>query len=236
MSVLSDAGVEGSILIVLVRSLVMEVHIKAVWIQSLLNAGIFHFVPDNLRFFRIPRVVLSRCGKLHYSKTHAFNNQERCLAMTEKATFAAGCFWGVESAFRSLDGVTDTMVGYTGGVKENPTYQEVCTDTTGHAEAVEVTYDPDKIAYEQLLNVFWSIHDPTTLNRQGPDTGSQYRSAIFVHSPQQEQLAQASKAQLEASGRLHRPVVTQIAPATVFYKAEEYHQQYDEKHGRSCHI
>jgi len=154
-----------------------------------------------------------------------------------KATFAAGCFWGVESTFRQLAGVTGTRVGYIGGKTENPTYKEVCTDRTGHAEAVEVVYDPAKISYDKLLNVFWENHDPTQLNRQGPDWGTQYRSAVFYHSPEQEVEAKASKDKLEKSHRFSKPVVTQIVPAVTFYEAEDYHQQYLEKRGlTSCHI
>jgi peptide-methionine (S)-S-oxide reductase len=154
-----------------------------------------------------------------------------------KATFAAGCFWGVEATFRQLPGVTSTRVGYIGGELPNPTYKDVCTDRTGHAEAVEVEYDPGKISYDKLLEVFWENHDPTQLNRQGPDWGTQYRSAVFFHSPEQEAVARKSKEQLEKSGRFHKPIVTQIVPATTFYEAEEYHQQYLEKKGlASCHI
>ena len=154
-----------------------------------------------------------------------------------KATFAAGCFWGVEATFRQLPGVLSTRVGYTGGNFANPTYQDVCTDRTGHAEAVEVEYDPAKISYEQLLSVFWENHDPTQLNRQGPDWGTQYRSAIFFHSSEQEAAAKASKDGLERSGRFRKPIVTQIVPAATFHEAEDYHQQYLEKRGlASCHI
>jgi len=158
----------------------------------------------------------------------------------ETATFAAGCFWGVESAFRELigRGVKSTRVGYTGGHFKNPTYRDVCSHETGHAEAVEVQYDPRAITYEDLLEVFWSIHDPTTPNRQGPDVGSQYRSAIFYHSPEQRRLAEESKAKLEKSKRFDSPIVTEIVPAGDFYEAEEYHQQYYEKRGiaPSCRI
>jgi peptide-methionine (S)-S-oxide reductase len=154
-----------------------------------------------------------------------------------KATFAAGCFWGVEATFRQLSGVISTRVGYTGGGFANPTYKDVCTDKTGHAEAVEVEYDPAKISYDRLLEVFWENHDPTQLNRQGPDWGTQYRSAIFFHSPEQEAAAKASKDKLEKSHLFGKPIVTQIVPATTFYEAEEYHQQYLEKKGlASCHI
>jgi peptide-methionine (S)-S-oxide reductase len=155
----------------------------------------------------------------------------------EKATFAAGCFWGVEAAFRQAKGVVSTSVGYTGGHLENPTYRRVCSDTTGHAEAVEVIYDPEQVTYEQLLDVFWNIHDPTTPNRQGPDVGSQYRSAIFYHSESQLRAAETSREGLEKSRRFRRPIVTQLTPASTFYRAEEYHQQYLEKQGRaSCHL
>ena len=153
------------------------------------------------------------------------------------ATFGAGCFWGVEAAFREIEGVRATAVGYEGGEKLNPTYRDVCTDTTGHAEVVQVDFDPNVVSYDTLLNVFWENHDPTTLNRQGPDIGTQYRSAIFFHSPEQEAQAIASKQAREASGKHKRPIVTQIVPAQTFYIAEDYHQQYLEKRGlRSCHI
>ncbi len=158
----------------------------------------------------------------------------------ETATFAAGCFWGVESAFRGLigKGVVSTQVGYTGGHTENPTYQQVCSHTTGHAEAVEVTFDPTKISYEKLLSVFWSIHDPTTPNRQGPDIGSNYRSAIFYHSAEQKKAAEGSKAELGKSGKFRNPIVTEITEATKFWPAEDYHQQYSEKRGiePTCHV
>jgi peptide-methionine (S)-S-oxide reductase len=154
----------------------------------------------------------------------------------EKATFAAGCFWGVEDAFRQVKGVTDAAAGYTGGTMENPTYRDVCGDATGHAEAVEVEFDPAQVSYDDLLSVFWRIHDPTTMNRQGPDVGTQYRSAIFFHTPEQEKAARASTARQEASGRHRRPIVTEITPASRFWRAEEYHQRYNEKHGRSCRI
>jgi len=155
----------------------------------------------------------------------------------ERATFAAGCFWGVEAAFRNVEGVLATAVGYTGGRTANPTYEEVCSHGTGHAEAVEVVYDPDRVSYDQLVDVFWGSHDPTTRDRQGPDIGEQYRSAIFFHSPEQEAAARASKARLAESGRWRREIVTEITPAGPFYRAEEYHQQYLEKRGlASCRI
>jgi len=154
--------------------------------------------------------------------------------MTQRATFAAGCFWGVEADFRRIPGVTATRVGYTGGHTDDPSYYDVCSDTTGHAEAVEVTYDPDQVSYEDLLAVFWANHDPTTPNRQGPDVGSQYRSAIFFHSPEQQEAALKTKAAIQAA--LPVPVVTEVVPAQTFYEAEDYHQQYFEKQGRtSCH-
>ena len=159
------------------------------------------------------------------------------MIQTDTATFAAGCFWGVQAEFDKVKGVVKTTVGYTGGRTEHPTYQQVCTDKTGHAEAVQVVYDPDTVSYEQLLDVFWSIHDPTTKNRQGPDYGSQYRSAIFYHSSAQQATAVTSKEKLDKSGKLKRPVVTEITAAGKFWPAEEYHQKYFEKHGGgSCHI
>lgn len=157
--------------------------------------------------------------------------------MSEIATFAAGCFWGVEETLRRLDGVVDTAVGYSGGHTENPTYRDVCGHGTGHAEVVRVEYDPGRVSYDQLLDVFWSAHDPTQVDRQGPDVGSQYRSAIFFHTPEQEAAARASKQRLDASGRLRRPIATEITAATEFWRAEEYHQRYLEKKGAaSCHI
>lgn len=157
--------------------------------------------------------------------------------MTEKATFGAGCFWGVEATFRQIEGVVATAVGYEGGAMPNPTYRDVCTDATGHAEVVEVEYDPARVEYTTLLQVFWDNHNPTTLNAQGPDHGSQYRSAIFYHSPEQQAAAVASRAALEASGKWKRPIVTEIVPASTFWRAEEYHQQYLEKRGQSsCHL
>lgn len=146
-----------------------------------------------------------------------------------KATFGAGCFWGVEAAFRKVPGVGDVTVGYMGGTVENPTYEDVCTGRTGHAEVVQVEYDPSEVSFDDLLDVFWRAHDPTTMNRQGPDVGTQYRSVIFRHSPEQQAAANASKEKLQASGRFSDPIVTEITPASAFYRAEEYHQRYLEK-------
>jgi len=156
---------------------------------------------------------------------------------TEKATFGAGCFWGVEAAFRRMPGVKSTTVGYEGGHTQNPTYKDVCTDGTGHAEVVEIEFDPTQISYQKLVEEFFKLHDPTQLNRQGPDWGTQYRSAIFYHSPEQQQVAQATKQALAGSRKFSKPIVTEVVPAQEFYKAEDYHQQYLEKRGlASCHI
>jgi peptide-methionine (S)-S-oxide reductase len=155
----------------------------------------------------------------------------------EKATFAAGCFWGVEAAFRNVEGVTATAVGYTGGTTDSPTYEQVCSDRTGHAEAVEVEFDPARVSYEKLLGVFWGEHDPTQKNRQGPDVGTQYRTAIFFHTPAQKAAAEASRDALAKSGKYSRPIVTEIVPAVKFWPAEEYHQRYLEKRGlATCKI
>jgi peptide-methionine (S)-S-oxide reductase len=155
--------------------------------------------------------------------------------MTETATFGGGCFWGVEVTFRNVPGVVDTAVGYEGGTTESPSYEDVCTDRTGHAEVVQVEYDPDEVSYEELLDTFWDVHDPTQMNRQGPDVGSQYRSVVFFHSPEQQEQALASKARIQAQS--DRPVVTEIVPAEPFWRAEDYHQQYLVKRGlASCRI
>jgi peptide-methionine (S)-S-oxide reductase len=155
----------------------------------------------------------------------------------ETAMFGAGCFWGVEAAFRQVPGVKSTAVGYAGGRTDNPTYRDVCSDATGHAEVVFVEFEPAEVSYDRLLDVFWNSHNPTTLNRQGPDVGSQYRSAIFFANPQQQQLAEESKKRLDASGKFGKPIVTEITPAPAFHRAEEYHQQYLEKRGQSsCHL
>jgi len=155
--------------------------------------------------------------------------------MTEKATFGAGCFWGVEQGFREIPGVLEAVSGYLGGNLKNPTYHDVCSGTTGHAEVVEVTFDPARVSYDKLLDAFWKMHNPTTLNRQGPDVGAQYRSAIFFHSPEQQKAAMASKEKAQAM--FPKPIVTEITPASEFYRAEEYHQQYLAKRGiKACHI
>ena len=157
--------------------------------------------------------------------------------MSETATFGAGCFWGVEEVFRTLPGVTSTAVGYLGGSIKDPTYKDVCTGKTGHAEVMQLEFDPAIVSYRQLLETFWSSHDPTTMNRQGPDLGSQYRSAVFFHTPEQEAAAIESKKELQSSGRFSDPIVTEITPASTFYRAEDYHQKYLEKRGvGSCHI
>lgn len=152
------------------------------------------------------------------------------------ATFGAGCFWGVEAAFRRIDGVTDAAVGYAGGHTDNPTYREVCSHTTGHAEVVQVEYDPSQVGYEELLDAFFAMHDPTQVNRQGPDVGDQYRSVVFFHTPEQEEAAIAAKKHLDESGLLRQPVATAIEPAPTFWRAEEYHQRYLEKNSQSCGI
>jgi len=157
--------------------------------------------------------------------------------MAEIAMFGAGCFWGVEATFQRVPGVIDTAVGYSGGDMPSPTYKDVCTDETGHAEVVQVTFDPAKVSYEQLLDIFWQAHDPTQVSRQGPDFGTQYRTAIFFHSPEQEAAAKKSRAALDASGKFKRPIATEITQASTFYPAEEYHQKYLQKRGvASCHF
>ena len=163
--------------------------------------------------------------------------QNDTVESSKIATFGAGCFWGVEAAYRQIPGVLSTRVGYLGGTMENPTYRDVCSGRTGHAEVVEVKYDPSRVTYDDLLTVFWENHDPTTLNRQGPDVGEQYRSGIFYHDDQQKAAAEASKEERDRSGKYRRPIVTEITPASAFYEAEDYHQQYLEKRGlASCHI
>lgn len=180
-------------------------------------------------------VCLAACRPkpLALQTAQAAEKHEEKTTTMQTATFAAGCFWGVEAAFRKLPGVINAAVGYCGGALDRPTYQDVCTDKTGHAEAVQIDFDPQKITYEQLLDAFFHLHDPTTLNRQGPDFGTQYRSVIFYHSPEQQAAAEAAKAKLGRSGKYSRPIVTQIVPAVTFWRAEEYHQRYLEKRGLS---
>ncbi len=170
--------------------------------------------------------------------SRASNGEQRSNTVAiDRATFGAGCFWGVEARFSEIPGVIDTAVGYEGGTLEHPTYKEVCTDRTGHAEVVQVTFDPSRVSYESLLDAFFALHDPTQLNRQGPDWGSQYRSVIFANSPEQAAEAQAKIAELSASGSFRKPIVTQVVEGQTFWKAEEYHQKYLEKRGMvSCHI
>lgn len=155
------------------------------------------------------------------------------MAKLEDATFGAGCFWGVEDAFMGIKGVKETETGFMGGKTKNPTYEEVCTDKTGHAEVVHLKFDPDEVGYEKLLSVFWGIHDPTQMNRQGPDFGSQYRSIIFYYNEKQKELAEKSKEEIQKSGKYDKPIATEIIPATEFYRAEEHHQKYHKKHGMS---
>jgi peptide-methionine (S)-S-oxide reductase len=171
------------------------------------------------------------------AKAPSGEKDKETMKNTEKATFGAGCFWGVEVTFRNTEGVVDATAGYMGGTVDNPAYKDVCTGETGHAEVVQVEYDPETISYEELLDVFWRCHNPTTLNRQGPDFGSQYRSVIFYHTDAQRTAAEKSKAAHDGSGRYSSPVVTAISPAQNFWRAEEYHQRYLEKHGRAtCRI
>jgi peptide-methionine (S)-S-oxide reductase len=170
-----------------------------------------------------------------HSSDPAMSGHESKPAKVETATFAAGCFWGVEHRFRQVEGVIQTAVGFMGGVVDDPSYKQVCTGRTGHAEVVQLQYDPSVVSYDELLDVFWASHDPTSLNRQGWDVGAQYRSAVFFHTPQQEAAAKASKEKLEQSGKYSGKIVTEITPASTFWKAEEYHQQYLAKHGKiSC--
>lgn len=188
-------------------------------------------------FGRAREAALSRAVQAAQQKTQKNETTKGTKRMTEKATFGAGCFWGVEETFRQTPGVIEAVSGYAGGTLENPTYQDVCTGRTGHAEVVEVTYDPAKVRYEDLLKVFYENHNPTTLNRQGPDMGTQYRSAVFFHSPEQKAIAEKMKTELDKSGVFKKPIVTEVTPASAFYRAEEYHQRYLAKRGlSSCHL
>ncbi len=186
--------------------------------------------------------AIAGCTRQPDQPVHAHNTSSRLIEKdpnmtTEFATFGAGCFWGVEVTYRKMDGVVATAVGYMGGNVDNPTYKLVCSGTTGHAEVVHIEYDPSKVSYEQLLDAFWKCHDPTQVNRQGPDWGTQYRTVVFYHSDAQKQTAEASKRALAESGSHRKPIATLIEPAKTFWKAEEYHQQYLEKQGlESCHI
>jgi peptide methionine sulfoxide reductase msrA/msrB len=188
----------------------------------------------SLRFVPVEDMEKAGYGKYLY----LFKKDLATKPKTEIATFGAGCFWGTESAFRQVKGVVNTTVGFMGGTLKNPTYKDVCTNKTGHAEVVQVEYDPAQVSYEKLLNIFWDIHDPTTPNKQGPDIGSQYRSVIFYSTSEQEKAALSSEGNLEKSGKFKKPIVTEIAPAKEFYKAEEYHQRYYEKQGikPTCHV
>jgi len=191
-----------------------------------INSASLHFVP-------VHELEAEGYGEyLHFFKERS-DSEAREKSSLRKAAFGAGCFWGVEASFREKDGVIDTAVGYAGGSVENPTYPQVCTGRTGHAEVVEVIFDPARVTFERLLDLFWQIHNPTTLNRQGPDIGTQYRSVIFFHDEKQEAAARASLEKIRASGRFKKEIVTEIVPASVFYRAEEYHQRYVEKHGTS---
>jgi peptide methionine sulfoxide reductase msrA/msrB len=192
-----------------------------------INSGALDFQPDE------PEAApeASRAGE---TKPGSRRSGQKGAAAPAKATFAAGCFWGVEFKLSRLGGVTSTVVGYTGGEMENPTYEDVCTGRTGHAEAVQVTFDPHKISYEQLVRRFFAIHDPTQVNRQGPDRGTQYRSAIFYHDENQRLTARRVMDEIQASGRFDKPLATELVPASTFFKAEEYHQKYFEKHGIAC--